>query len=255
MKPVPLKEVASKAYKTMILTKNKDLIPYIPETRWYSITNLKLMLDRYPAVFIKPDKGGGGGGAIRVKEFTDGNYECKSVYERKNCNEEQMEQWVASKLYREKIYIIQKGINLAQLKKRPYDIRVHLNKIKGNWTIVGMCAKLGLPGKIVTNHCKGAKPIFLHQALSEVCQSNSFRTKKLTRHMQDLSLVIASTLNHKFTALRDLGIDLAVDTSENIWVLEVNTRPDPTMFRKLPNLEMYQRIIKFKPRRERISHG
>lgn len=70
------------------------------------------------------------------------------------------------------------------------------------------------------------------------------QTNFLMRKIYNLSKEIAKTLNIFFPGLRELGIDLGVDKNLDIWIFEVNTRPDFKMFRVLDNHHMYDRIRK-----------
>ena len=60
-------QIASKMLKTRVLQQDPFLRGTIPETLWYTRRNLEEMLERYGTVFVKPDKGGGGVGILRVE--------------------------------------------------------------------------------------------------------------------------------------------------------------------------------------------
>lgn len=66
LKQLMYQQVASKRLKTMVLMTNHRVRPYIPETRRLNPRHLKQMLHRHASLFIKPDKGGGGVGAVKL---------------------------------------------------------------------------------------------------------------------------------------------------------------------------------------------
>ncbi|MBA4494075.1 YheC/YheD family protein [Paenactinomyces guangxiensis] len=238
----PYQQIASKALKTMVLQKNERIFPYLPETYWYHPAKLKQMLDEYEFVFIKPDKGGGGGGAIRIKKWSDYEIVCHTLYSRKVLASSEVAGWIEKRLKPGKRYIMQQGIRLMKVQGRPFDLRIHMQKVGKEWTFSGICAKLAAPGKIVTNYCKGGQPYEAYKALLEISSYNQKRAKEIFVELYYLSKEIAKTLNSRFTGLKELGIDAGIDEQLRIWIFEVNTRPNFKMFRDLPSLHMYRRI-------------
>jgi YheC/D like ATP-grasp len=243
LKPLPYQQVASKSLKTMVLMTNHRIRPYIPETRRFSPRNLVRMLTRHTSLFVKPDKGGGGAGAVRLLKRGWGKIEIRTLNRQKVIEIGKLFHYLNQCMHPEKNYIIQQGIDLGEISGRPFDLRVHLQKPFHRWHITGVCAKVAAPGKIVTNHCKGGLPVEAKHALFQVA-GNPGRTMHLMNEIQALSKETARTLNAAFPGLKELGIDLGVDKNLRIWIFEVNTRPDFKMFRSLNNSRMYRRILK-----------
>lgn len=240
----PYQQIASKYLKTQVLETNPKIRPYLPATIWYHSQGLHQMLSRFGRVFIKPDKGGGGGGAIKLNYLKGDRVKCQSLYSKKTLPRSEVERWIQKRINLKRKYLIQQGIDLALIQgNRPFDIRVNMQKPEKTWLITGMCAKVASPGNIVTNHCRGGKPIYVDQALLAVTK-DSYQAKSLQVEIYALSKEIAKTLNRRFTSLKELGIDIGIDRNHRIWVFEVNTRPDFKMFRDLPDKQIYQKIIK-----------
>ncbi len=241
MKKLPYQQIASKALKTMVLLQNRKISPYIPETKRFNNQQLKQMLLNHSSVFIKPDKGGGGVGTVRVTKLGSQKVELHTLNNRRVIGSEKLLSYLKRCLNPKRHYIIQQGIELGKINGRPFDLRVHLQKPFSSWLISGVCAKIAAPGKIVTNHCKGGLPVEAQKALYQVSAQKK-QTNFLMKKIYNLSKEIAKTLNDFFPGLRELGIDLGVDKNLDIWIFEVNTRPDFKMFRVLTDQHMYDRI-------------
>jgi D-alanine-D-alanine ligase-like ATP-grasp enzyme len=234
-------QVASKGLKTMILERDKWIKTFIPKTVWYKDERLLHMLDQFGTVFVKPDKGGGGVGIIRVQKRKNGFVECKSLKHHKIVPIKRVIPLVHTYLKHDKRYLLQQGIPLAQINRRPFDIRLMLQRIDSHWELTGIAAKIAAPGKIVTNFCKGGKPYTAKDAVTKVCPTDA--PQKMTE-LKKLAYRVAHVLSERFKGLRELGIDAGIDKNGNIWIFEVNTRPTYGMFRKLNNLQMYYKIRK-----------
>ncbi|MFB6473296.1 MULTISPECIES: YheC/YheD family protein [Paenibacillus] len=59
------------------------------------------------------------------------------------------------------------------------------------------------------------------------------------------ALSVAAHMSHRYPALNELGLDLAVDQDLTPWILEVNTLPDPCPFTKLREQDTIQRIVAY----------
>lgn len=237
------RQIASKGLKTRVMWQHPALRSFLPGTAWYSKENLKKTLEIYPTVFIKPDKGGGGSGIIRVRERSRRRYE---VCFRKNCRtvEEPNLHWTVEKLlFPSRKYLLQEGVELATIKGRPFDIRVLLQKPGTQWIISGMVAKVAARDSFVTNHCKGGQPLQLPKAL-ESLKREGIPPEWVLRELDKLSFLTAEVLEERFPGLKELGIDVGLDRYGKPWIFEVNTRPLFQMFRKIGNPVLYRRILR-----------
>ncbi|RAL23376.1 YheC/YheD family protein [Thermoflavimicrobium daqui] len=238
-------QIASKALKTMVLLKHDSVKPYIPESGWYHQETLLSMLEKYTSVYIKPDKGGGGEGIIRIRQIQDEIYEyCSPYHCRYVVGKKQLIKAIDRKLSPLKRYIIQQGISLATIKDRPFDLRIFLQKPDEKWELTGMVAKIASPGQIVTNYCKGSRPCEVSRVLRYITRNNEKKMSELFYELYYLSKNVAKILNHRFNGLKELGIDVGIDKQNHIWIFEVNTRPRFKMFSKLVNPIMYNQIVK-----------
>jgi glutathione synthase/RimK-type ligase-like ATP-grasp enzyme len=236
-------QIASKALKTMTLIKDETIRRYIPETKWYNRETLFQMLKQYPTIFIKPDKGGGGSGILRIRR-KGSDFECCNSYSCKTVKKQNLVSWIEKNLVSTKRYIIQQGISLATVNGRPFDLRLLLQKPESKWELAGMVAKIAAPGRVVTNYCKGGTPCEIKQALLNITKNDQKKMEELILQLHFLGKKISKILNNRFKGLRELGIDVGIDKENQLWVFEVNTRPQFKMFSKLSNLQMYRRIVR-----------
>ncbi|RXT05647.1 YheC/YheD family protein [Ammoniphilus sp. CFH 90114] len=214
--------------------------PHLPFTRPFTKDNLEQTLLRYTTVYIKPDFGKEGKGVYRVvkngpefilkyqsrtKVFTDSH----SLYQFVNRRS-------SSRL------IIQQGIELERFNNKPYDVRAMLQrKPKGEWVCTGWFARVGSPGKIVTNLAQGGKVY----SVNKLFQSKGLPPHEQSRrfdYIQRLSLEVARCLSAKRSGMHQIGIDWVFDQTGKLWILEVNStwpviypvkKIDQTMYRRM----------------------
>src|SRR5581483_12397354 len=102
MMPKYSRYVTSKMLKTKALLSNPIVSNYIPKTLWLTEENLNQMVDHYPFVFIKPDVGGGGGGALQIKYKDQDLYECRSLKDQQIVKKEDLNEWVEKNKLKDK---------------------------------------------------------------------------------------------------------------------------------------------------------
>lgn len=202
------------------------------------------MLRTYSSVFIKPNHGSGGSGIIRAKRQRNG-YEVRCDARRKIVRSGSVLKAIRSFMKTKHRYLVQRGLKLAKYKGTIFDARIYLQKPESTWIIAGMAARVAAPNKYVTNFHKGgyAKP--LHKVLAALFANNQTKVNSKLRQIRALSVSIAKTVN-KHHAIRELGIDLAIEKDGRIWIIEANSKPGHMLFTQLPSKTMLNTIMRNK---------
>ncbi|WP_239618710.1 YheC/YheD family protein [Cohnella mopanensis] len=216
------RQLASKWLKTNALLSNPYIARYIPTSRLLNKNNLRLMLARFGMVVVKPVRGAGGIGVIKVEKL-GGSYWLthKSTSRRFSSFDRLVRALNASR--RKRTYLIQRGIHLAKIDGRPIDYRVKYVKEKGKWKYRSMVGRLARPGLFVTNLCRGGTQMTAAQGIRRSLSARLVRAKK--REMRQLTNASTTLLESRYPGIRSLGYDYGIDRNGHIWMLEVNTRP------------------------------
>lgn len=210
---------------------NEKLKKYLPES--YSLKSypiLKKMCVTYPMVFLKPVRGSLGKGIIRVSRQPDGTYQTlttslEGIKKSSYSSLTKLYSSLSGKIKKNR-YQIQQGLDLVRLHKRNVDFRalVHKNK-KGKWSVTSIVARVAGGNHYVSNIARGGTLSTVKDALA---MSGIPSTAKLTasKRMEQAALDIAKGIEAAIPFhFGELGVDLAVDTSGRIWLLEVNSKP------------------------------
>ncbi|MCK8489950.1 YheC/YheD family protein [Paenibacillus sp. MBLB2552] len=216
------RQLANKWLKTEALLSNADVAAHIPQTRLYSADSLRSMLHQFGMVVIKPLRGGGGYGVIKVT-YAGGVYGYTYMSRRHNFGSFEA---MFRSLNRVKVgrrYMIQQGIHLARISGRPIDYRVKVVKENGAWVYRSMVGRLARPGLFVTNLCKGGTMLSAREGLGRSLSRRASGRKR--REMRSLTNTCVQILESRFPGIGQLGFDYGVDRSGKIWIFEVNTRP------------------------------
>ncbi|MEO3947520.1 YheC/YheD family protein [Gorillibacterium sp. CAU 1737] len=248
----------NKLTKTKYLLDHPQLKEYVPDTISESKGNLHAYLTRYRTVYVKPNNGTGGRGIIRVKIARDGAY----VFQLKD---KKLQFRTYDGLYKaiepittRKVHLIQKGIPLLKIKGRPFDIRVMVQKEEtGSWIHTGTIARIARPKLVVTNYHSGGTPIELEKLLIHFLPPK--RVKVYMKKLEALGVQIAEHMEEGYPFVTAIGVDIGLDAALRPWIIEVNTRPDPFIFKTLKDKRVFNRIYRYirmnrSPRPERIEH-
>ncbi|QHW30737.1 YheC/YheD family protein [Paenibacillus rhizovicinus] len=217
------RQLASKWAKTEALLSHAQIAPHIPPTRMFTKDNLSSMLSQHSMVVIKPVKGAGGHGVIKVSR-EGGSY--KYTYYSKTNRFQSFDGLYQSLNARRgnRRYLIQKGIRLATIAGRPIDYRVkYVKQPAGNWSITAIVGRLAKPGLFVTNICRGGTLLSGSEGIRRSFSSAKVGPKK--REMRMLTQLSTQVLEGRFPGIGQLGFDYGIDTNGKIWIFEVNTRP------------------------------
>lgn len=211
----------------------------VPETYFNPSTEqINDMIRKYQMVYFKPVDGFMGLGIYQIKSTWN---RIISRFRQKNKNvaksygsiNEFLKQQLP--LRKRKNYVIQQGIELAKKDGQPLDFRVHLNKnIHNKWEITGIGAKVAGKGSITTHVKAGGKIISPITALEEIFAG---RAERLLEQLKENSIKIAEALEDSFNKpIGELGIDMGIDQSGQIWMFEANSKPGRSIFVKIDSL-------------------
>ncbi|GIO86684.1 hypothetical protein J25TS5_36160 [Paenibacillus faecis] len=217
------RQLANKWLKTEALLRNADVAAHIPQTRMFSAESLRSMLHQFGMVVIKPLRGGGGYGVIKVS-CTRGIYSFTYMSSQRSFSSFEA---MFRALNRAKVgrrYMIQQGIHLARIGGRPIDYRVKVVKQGGGWVYRSMVGRLARPGLFVTNLCKGGTQLTARKGLELSLRRRGAGIKK-RKEMRNLTNTCIAILEAAFPGIDQLGFDYGIDQSGKLWIFEVNTRP------------------------------
>ncbi|MBP2002548.1 hypothetical protein J2Z69_003634 [Paenibacillus shirakamiensis] len=213
------------------LKADPSLLKYLPESHLFrNFAMLKGMCSRYPVVFLKPTRGSLGKGIIRISRNPEGSYQtlATQVGGTRRQNYENLTKLFASLSGKMKTtrYQIQQGLNLIDLSGRPVDFRALVQKNgTGAWEITSIVARTAGTHHFVSNLARGGTLSTVKEAMAKTHFPADIKAKAAVR-LKKAALDLADGIDqHIHAHFGELGIDLAMDTSGRIWLIEVNSKP------------------------------
>lgn len=212
------------------LAKNSAIHKHLPESHLLTrYEQLNRMCKRYGSVFLKPVTGSLGKGIIRVSRTRDRiNCQFASVngsVRRSFPTLSKVFATIKSKVQGKK-YLIQQGLTLITVQDRPVDFRALVQKdAQNNWTITSIVGRIASNQSFVSNVARGgmlcaAKTALAGSSLSPGLHASTYI--RLKKAALDIARTVETEIPYHFA---ELGIDLAVDHSGRVWLLEVNSKP------------------------------
>jgi glutathione synthase/RimK-type ligase-like ATP-grasp enzyme len=217
-------------------------------------------------VYVKPNIGSFGNGVIRVewRQNADKPYQYQlGLQQRRFGTAEELSRSLLDATGHRK-YLIQQGIQLLTYRKHRFDIRVMVQRtLHDTWETTGVIGRVADPRKIVTNVHNGGTLKPVETLMSAYLSAD--RLQQFIRELRSLGVKVGRALQRRYPGLKELGIDVAVDHNNRPWILEVNTAPDPYIFRKLKDKSVYRKVyrlwqmhqpkLKLKPLSKRFGLG
>ncbi|SDS80874.1 YheC/D like ATP-grasp [Paenibacillaceae bacterium GAS479] len=240
-----IQRVVSKQAKTQVLLKSEELRAYVPETIIYTRQTLRSMLDQYGMLYIKPDSGMFGNGVIKVEQLSSHQgYRFQSGTKIRTYKSFDSMFAGLEQVRPKRRYLVQKGIQLLKHRNRRFDLRVMVQQNpSGEWETTGIIGRLSHPSKIVTNYHSGGTITPFETLMSS--HMNSDAQTKYMEKLRKLGVKTAKQLSSRYPNLKEIGLDVAVDTELKPWILEVNTMPDPYIFRRLSDKGIFLRMRRY----------
>ncbi|MNI00528.1 Endospore coat-associated protein YheD [compost metagenome] len=213
------------------LAQDATLQRYLPEShalKGFAI--LKKMCGTYNSVFLKPVRGSLGKGILRISKDESGGYRLLSTTPmgtRKQTYPSlaKLFQSVAPKMKTTR-YQIQQGLSLMELGRRPVDFRALVQKNgTGKWGVTSIVARTAGSNHFVSNLARGGTLSTVREAIAKSSLPSGVKENSQVL-LPRAALAIARGVETYIPAhFGELGIDLALDQSGRIWLLEVNSKP------------------------------
>lgn len=204
---------------------------YLPESHAFTgFDMLKAMAGRHRIIFLKPVRGSLGKGIIRIAKLTGGGYAChfsEKQGTRRIGYPSLLKVYAAvSPHVKRQKYQIQQGLSLAAVGGRPVDFRALVQKGgTGEWGVTSIVGRIAGPNHFVSNLAKGGTIASMKDALARSNLPPGSRTRAMAA-LRKAALAIAQAIDKTIDAhFGELGVDLAVDRSGRVWLLEVNSKP------------------------------
>ncbi|NOU93197.1 hypothetical protein GC093_08185 [Paenibacillus sp. LMG 31456] len=229
--------------KHNFMKRYSSISKYLPDTQAATKSKMIEMLGRYGSLYLKPDEGTGGRGIYKITK-TDKKYILKGgTASRSYDSFEELYRSLHNLLVKNK-YVVQKSIDLLKHNKRPLDIRVMVQTNRNRQLVVtGIIGRLAKARKIVTNFHSGGTPLPIETLL----QSHLTGSKRSNyiKEIGKLGKQASVVLRESYRRNKAFGVDIAIDSNLKPWILEINTRPDMSIFNALKNKTMYRKILRY----------
>lgn len=237
----------SKWSKHKLLRKHSDVASSLPETHWMSKTAFNKIISKYGRVVLKPIQKSGGKGIILVAKQSDNStYKVKTGRSSRTLASSSSAWSYIKKKKASKYYIVQRYIRLLRVGGKPFDIRVMVQRKKGQpWVVTGKLAKVAGAGHFITNMRRShGNIVSVRTALQRSPLKSSLRSKEL-HSLDAVSLRISRHLGRSYPSIHTIGLDMGIDQKGKVWFIEANFRPMLSLFRRLNNKSIYTRITKY----------
>jgi len=224
--------------------------PHLPSTRLYeSPEDVDAMLNRHPIVYFKPINGTGGRGILRIDRMRDGTLllqgrnHSRSIVHPRRIHRKQLPSVIRAWDRHGDRYIVQQGLNIKLPGGRVHDYRMLVQKNgSGEWAVTGCAGRVGAGGSITSNLHGGGTAAPMNTLLREWVESES-KLDHIRTTAETLGIATARTLEKTYGNLCELALDLAIDRSGRVWLLEVNQKPAREVFLRAGERDVYRRAV------------
>ncbi|MGZ9583248.1 YheC/YheD family endospore coat-associated protein [Paenibacillus marinisediminis] len=228
-----------------------DIQQHLPKTKLYSsISDVERMMKTEPIIYLKPINGTGGRGILRLERlkstklqvYVQGRDRYRRIIIPQRMTWTQLALKLASWNAKGR-YLFQQGIALNLSNGRVHDYRMLVQKNgEGQWEVTGCAGRIGAAKSITSNLHGGGEAIKMNTLLRQWVGSEE-KMLAVKDTAGQIGIKIASFLEAKYGALLELALDLAIERSGKIWLLEVNPKPSREVFSRIGDRETYRLAI------------
>lgn len=224
------------------LSRKKYFRPFLPQTQKFSQIDLERFLTTYGEVLIKPVNGAFGNKIFVVKgrkRKKQVKYTERKIVMTAKMTAKDFYPFLLQRMGTTRSYLIQPYLPFQECNGSKYDLRVSVQKGKeGRWEITGIVARVAREDGIVTNVAQGGEAVSYYEVKGLI-------QPEIMEGLKELSLSIAREIEQNQPQAADLGIDLAIDKENRIWLIEVNFCDERYAYRESGDLKMWYNSYRY----------
>ncbi|WP_373231425.1 YheC/YheD family protein [Cohnella sp.] len=223
---------------------------HLPTTKLYqSSDDVTSLLRKFQTVYLKPINGTGGRGILRIDRKSDGTFllqgrnHSRSIVKPTRASRNRLALALASWDKRGDRYIAQQGLDIKLPNGRVHDYRMLVQKNSvGVWEVTGCAGRIG-PQRSITSNLHGGGEAASMNSLLRQWIGSAAEIAKIRETAENLGISVARHLEVTYGALCELALDLAIDRSGHVWLLEVNPKPSREVFKQAGEKSVYHKAI------------
>ncbi|HEU4964024.1 MAG TPA: YheC/YheD family protein [Bacilli bacterium] len=217
---------------TQALEQAEALRPHLPKTVLLERPEeVEAWLSHTTNLFLKPVRGSGGLGVLCVSRADHDQFFLAGAGRTRKVSRADLRYRVRDALRRSR-HLLQKGVSLVEVDGHKVDLRVVVYRDEqGLWQPIATVPRLGRKGRAVTNLARGGK-VRTYAWLASRMRRQGVRVP-VQAEVERVALRAAEAVTKLRPTLSYLGIDIGLDASGGLWVLDINPRPG----RKVLSLE------------------
>ncbi len=213
----------------------------LPQTFLYGTKDITEFIKEHNILFLKPIHGSRGISVYRLQSMPTNeiNISMHSIAPTYICRAYENIQEKLVPLIGVTPYLVQQGIQMKPLDGQQFDMRVLVQKnIQGIWTVSSTVSRITHPDYFNTSACQSVHMtseilprLYPHVTVAAIIQT-----------LHDASIKIAALVERSIGLLGELCIDFALDTSDKIWIIELNGRPQKSIYSEIAGFPFKQQI-------------
>lgn len=218
---------------------NTSLERWLPKTYVYSEESLPDLLKKEQDLILKPRLGSLGKRLIRIQQLENNRLFLYHEYPLPLLVPDHRLSWaILATIAPPTEFIAQKFIDVARIENQIFDIRALVQKdATGNWAVTARLSRVAKPHFFITNIYQRIAPP------EQVLEQAGFSATKLLAEIETVSLTVANLLEEGFGHLGEISVDFGVDRQGNLWAIEVNGKPDKSLFQDLNDAALLDSVF------------
>ena len=235
-----------------ILSKDPAMRKYLPVTRTVKQPDdIEKMLQEFKVVYLKSHLGRKGENVLRVELLSDECYRYSFFKQElltvKTVFGFQTLLNVVKSFFNGKSFLIQQAIQLIRFENRLIDMRAELqHNGEGNLEIAGISVRQGRYGSPVTTHGNAYR---FEDFFAQKMGYSKEKLKAFRSTVHEFLFNVYEYIEKNLGEYVEIGIDFAIDTNEEIWFIEANSKSTKVSLDKAYGREVlfrnYKNILEY----------